>query len=150
MDKLIKYFETVETSFRKMKVITGMSMGLDIWAGEIVVNLRETDPRLHLIAAVPWPGFSARWNAEWKTRYEKLIKRADLVKHISQTYDPSVFTKRNFWMVEHCTRVIAFYNGSDGGTKEMIEYAKERDIDVVVGGIICSHGREIAVNAHDR
>jgi uncharacterized phage-like protein YoqJ len=116
--------------------ITGMSMGVDIWAGEIVANLRETDPRLHLIAAVPWPGFSARWNAEWKIRYEKLIKRADLVKQISQTYDPSVFTKRNFWMVEHCTRVIAFYNGSDGGTKEMIEYAKERDIDVVVGGII--------------
>ena len=116
--------------------ITGMSMGVDIWAGEIIVNLRENDPRLHLIAAVPWPRFSARWNAEWKTRYERLIKRADLVKHISRTYDPSVFTKRNFWMVEHCTRVIAFYNGSDGGTKEMIEYAQERDIDVVIGGII--------------
>ena len=116
--------------------ITGMSMGVDIWAGETVVNLREIDPRLHLIAAVPWPGFSARWNAEWKTRYERLIKRADLIKHISRTYDPYVFSKRNFWMVEHCTRVIAFYNGSDGGTKEMIEYAKERDIDVVIGGII--------------
>ena len=32
MDKLIKYFETVETSFRKMKVITGMSMALGLLA----------------------------------------------------------------------------------------------------------------------
>ncbi len=113
-----------------------MAMGVDIWAGEIVARLRDTDSRLHLIAAVPWPGFSARWNAEWKTRYEKLIKQADFVKYTSRTYDPSVFAKRNFWMVDHCTRVIAFYNGSDGSTKEMVEYAQEQDIDVVVGGIV--------------
>ena len=59
--------------------ITGMAMGVDIWAGEIVTRLRESDPRLHLIAAVPWPGFSARWNSEWKNRYESLLKKADLV-----------------------------------------------------------------------
>ena len=100
------------------------------------VHTKQRDPRLHLIAAVPWPGFSARWNAEWKTRYERLIKQADLAKYISRTYEPSIFTKRNYWMVEHSTRIIAFYNGSDGGTKEMIEYAQARDIDVVVGDII--------------
>ena len=116
--------------------ITGMAMGVDIWAGEIVADLRGTDPRLHLIAAVPWRGFSARWNPEWKARYETLIKRADLVRYTSQSFDPSVFEKCNKWMVEHCTRVIAFYNGSDGGTKEMIEYARELNIDVVVGGIL--------------
>ena len=53
--------------------ITGMAMGVDIWAGEIVLRLREEDSSLHLIAAVPWPGFSARWNAEWKERYDRLL-----------------------------------------------------------------------------
>lgn len=113
--------------------ITGMAMGVDIWAGEIVTRLRESDPRLHLIAAVPWPGFSARWNAEWKNRYESLLKKADLVKYISKKYDPSIFTKRNLWMVDHCSRVIAYYNGEDGGTKDMILYAQEKGIETVVG-----------------
>ena len=113
--------------------ITGMAMGVDIWAGEIVTRLRESDPRLHLIAAVPWPGFSARWNAEWKNRYESLLKKADLIKYISKKYDPSIFTKRNLWMVDHCSRVIAYYNGEDGGTKDMILYAQEKGIETVVG-----------------
>ena len=113
--------------------ITGMAMGVDIWAGEIVTRLRESDPRLHLIASVPWPGFSARWNAEWKNSYESLLKKADLVKYISKRYDPSIFTKRNLWMVDHCNRVIAYYTGEDGGTKDMILYAQEKGIETVVG-----------------
>ena len=88
--------------------ITGMAMGVDIWAGEIVAQLCENDPRLHLVAAVPWPGFSTRWNAEWKERYERLIKKADLVKYISKRYDPSIFETRNIWMVDHSARVIAY------------------------------------------
>ena len=110
--------------------ITGMAMGVDIWAGEIVTRLRESDPRLHLIAAVPWPGFSARWNTEWKNRYESLLKKADLIKYISKKYDPSIFTTRNLWMADHCSRVIAYYNGEDGGTKDMILYAQEKGIEM--------------------
>lgn len=32
--------------------ITGMAYGVDIWVGEIVVRLRESNPELHLIAAI--------------------------------------------------------------------------------------------------
>ena len=114
--------------------ITGMAMGVDIWAGEIVVRLREQDPRLHLIAAVPWQGFSARWNPEWKKQYEQLLKRADLVRYISHSYNQEVFARRNQWMIAHSSRVIGFYNGSDGSTKDMIESAKEAGLEVVIGG----------------
>ena len=96
--------------------ISGMAMGVDIWAGEIVVRLREQDPRLHLIAAVPWQGFSARWNPEWKKQYEQLLKRADLVRYISRSYNQEVFARRNQWMIAHSSRVIGFYNGSVGST----------------------------------
>ena len=115
--------------------IIGMAMGVDIWAGEIVADLRKTDPRLHLIAAVPWRGFSVRWNEEWKSRYDELIKQADLVKYISKKYDSSVFEKRNIWMVNHSSRVIAFYNGADGHTKDMINYATEKGLEIIVGGV---------------
>ena len=40
--------------------ISGCAMGVDIWAGQLVLQKREKNPALHLIAATPWPGFSNR------------------------------------------------------------------------------------------
>ena len=114
--------------------ITGMAMGVDIWAGEIVLRLRESDPRIHLIAAVPWPGFAARWKEEWKKQYYDLLHKADLVRYISRNYDPSVFSRRNIWLVDHSAKVIAYYNGEEGGTKETLDYAKSQGIEIIVGG----------------
>lgn len=37
--------------------ITGMATGVDIWAGEIVLELKRQHPDLKLIAAVPFEGF---------------------------------------------------------------------------------------------
>ena len=121
--------------------ITGMAMGVDIWAAEIVLRLRAEDPRLHLIAAVPWPGFPARWNVEWKQRYNSLLRGADLVRYISKTYDASVFSARNKWMVNHSARVIAFYNGAEGGTRDMLAYAEAQGVETVVGGEAATDAR---------
>lgn len=53
--------------------ITGMAYGVDIWAGEIVIRLREHNPDLHLIAAIPFADFSNRWSSEWKRHYSELL-----------------------------------------------------------------------------
>lgn len=41
--------------------ITGMGMGVDIWAAETVLQLRKDNPSLHLIAVEPCPGFAGKW-----------------------------------------------------------------------------------------
>ena len=41
------------------------------------------------------------------------------------------YGKRNAWMVDHSSLVIAVYNGTPGGTKNTIEYARHRSIRVV-------------------
>jgi uncharacterized phage-like protein YoqJ len=46
--------------------ITGMAPGVDIWAAEIVLELRKKEElSLKLIAASPHPGFENRWSIEW-------------------------------------------------------------------------------------
>ena len=42
--------------------ITGMATGVDIWAGEIVLELKRQHPDLKLIAAVPFEGFEKSWD----------------------------------------------------------------------------------------
>lgn len=110
--------------------ITGMAYGVDVWAGEIVVRLRESHPELHLIAAVPFEGFESRWSREWKERYSDLLGKADLVRYICPSYHPGAFQRRNEWMVDHSALVIAVFNGEKSGTKNTIDYAQKRGVRV--------------------
>lgn len=111
--------------------ISGCAMGVDIWAGQIVLKRKEQNPALHLIAATPWPGFARRWNEEWQGQYNELLQQADLVVNVSDHYHNGVFQQRNIWMVDRSSRVIAYYNGSAGGTKNTIDYAKKHNVQVV-------------------
>ena len=110
-------------------------MGVDIWAGQIVLQKKAQNPELHLIAATPWPGFANRWSSEWQAQYNALLHDADLVINVCNHYHNGVFQQRNEWMVDHSNRLIAYFNGATGGTKNTIEYAKQKGIEVVTNEI---------------
>jgi len=110
--------------------ITGMAYGVDIWAGQIVVRLRRTNPELHLIAAVPFKGFESKWTAEWVKAYNDLLGEADLVKYVCPGFSKAAYQIRNEWMVDRSARVIAVYNGEPGGTRNTIQYAQKEAISI--------------------
>ena len=110
--------------------ITGMGMGVDLWAAQIVLSARERQPDIHLIAVVPYPAFSAKWNADWMQTYRHVLKNADLVKQISEYYTQEAMTNRNRWMVDHAARLIGIYNGTEGYTGDLVHYALEQKITV--------------------
>ena len=99
--------------------ITGMARGIDLWAAEIVLELKRKhkDKELHLICALPHPDFESKWKLPDKMKYHSILKKADL--------------QRNIWMVNKSNRVIAAYNGEKGGTKNTIDYACRVGINVV-------------------
>ena len=111
--------------------ISGCAMGVDIWAAQIVLQKKQQNPSLRLIAATPWPGFSNKWSIDWQVQYSDLLKNADLIVPVSNHYHKSVFQLRNEWMVDHSNRVIAYFNGAPGGTKNTIDYAASKGIEVV-------------------
>lgn len=111
--------------------ISGMARGVDIWAAEIVIRLRDTGAPIHLIAASPYSGFESSWSPEWQHRYRSVLRSADLVRFVSPAYDSGCFQRRNKWMVDHSSRVIAVFNGEAGGTKNTIDYAASIGVPVV-------------------
>ncbi len=110
--------------------ITGMSRGVDIWAGEAVLQLSAQNPIIKLVAASPFEGFDEKWSAYWKDKYHFLIQRADEVRYICPRYSEDAFQKRNEWMVNHSSLVIACYNGEPGGTRNTILYAERQGVEV--------------------
>ena len=111
--------------------ITGMAMGTDIWAAEIVLERKKVNNNLHLICALPHPNFESRRSMTEKMRFSKIIKKADIVKEINDHYFTGCYQVRNEWMVDRSNLVIAVFNGQKSGTKNTVDYAKRKDVNVV-------------------
>ena len=112
--------------------ITGMACGVDIWAAEIIIDLMKDDDQLKLICAVPFKGMENRFSPEWQERYRNVLDHASDIRYICPRHNSWCYKARNQWMVDYSTRVIAVYNGKSGGTKQTIEYAKDRGKEVVL------------------
>ena len=111
--------------------ITGMARGVDIWAAQIVLKLRDEGCNVRLICACPYEGFERSWSQEWQKAYREILTVADFVKYVCNGYGPACFQIRNEWMVNHSARVIAVYNGENGGTKNTMDYAMKVGVPVV-------------------
>ena len=111
--------------------ITGMARGVDIWAAQIVLSLRNSGYDIKLICACPYDGFESGWSKDWQKQYKEILATADYVKYVCEGYSRSCFQIRNEWMVNHAARVIAVFNGEKSGTKNTIDYAAKVDVPVV-------------------
>ena len=108
--------------------ISGMARGVDLWAVEIVLDLRANGAAIRLICASPYRGFEVRWSQDWQERYRRVMEQANLVRFICPSYSWDCFQRRNEWMIDHSARVIAVYNGGPGGTRNTVEYARGREV----------------------
>lgn len=111
--------------------ITGMARGVDIWAAEIVLKLRDAGLPVKLLCACPYKGFEQNWSQTWQKQYHNILAAADDIKYISPNYSRACFQLRNRWMVDHASKVIAVFNGENGGTKNTIAYAEKNAVPVV-------------------
>lgn len=110
--------------------ISGMARGVDIWAAEIVLKLRDAGQPVKLICACPYDGFEQGWSRMWQERYAAILAAADYVKYVCPGYSRSCFQIRNEWMVNNSARVIAVFNNTPSGTMNTIKYAIRQNVPV--------------------
>ncbi len=108
--------------------LTGLAPGTDIWAGNIVIRLKDRFPELKLIAALPFSGPAG--DPEWAEKAERLLSRADLVKTIRPEGAEETCPRLQAWMVDHSSRLIAVYSGPAGSAGSMVRYARKIRIPV--------------------
>ena len=111
--------------------ICGMAEGCDLYFCEIVLSLKRRYPNVTLEAALPCPSQAEQWGAAARARYEALLSRCDYETMVSDRYSPGCMQRRNRYMVDHASLLIAAHDGVPGGTRSTIEYALRRGIDVV-------------------
>lgn len=101
--------------------ICGGASGFDLWAGDEARILG-----LEVWFAKPWAGHSPR--VEDRELYNRLQEYSSRVINVdeSESYPgPWCYQKRNEWMVDNATHVLAYWSGVEkGGTYNCVKYAR--------------------------
>ena len=111
--------------------ICGMAAGCDLYFAEAVLALRQSCPDLTLEAAVPCRGQEKGWSKPQQQRYRALLARCDSVTVLQESYRPGCMQRRNRYMVERSSLLLACFNGSPGGTMNTILLARRQGCKVV-------------------
>ena len=111
--------------------ICGMAQGCDLYFCEAVLYLREEHPEVSLEAAIPCPSQANSWSTAQRERYQNLLSRCDYETMVQDSYTPDCMQRRNRYMVDHASMLIAVHDGLPGGTRRTIEYAMRRGLDIV-------------------
>ncbi len=105
------------------RFICGMAMGCDMYFAEAVLRLKEERPGVCLEAAVPCPEQDARWPAQERKRYARLLSGCDRYTLISERYTYTCMAERNSYMIAQSSLLVAVFGGERGGTFNTIREA---------------------------
>ena len=111
--------------------ICGMAEGCDLYFAETVLALKKNYPHITLEAAIPCPSQADGWSEKQKARYRDILRRCDYETVVQQSYTPGCMQRRNRYMVDHASLLIAVNDGVRGGTRSTIEYAFRRGVNVL-------------------
>lgn len=115
----------------KRHFISGMAAGCDLFFCEACLELREERQDVTVEAAIPWDGQSDAWPEPLRRRYSRLVEDCDFYTLVQQHYTPECLMKRNRYMVDSSTLLIAAYNGRPGGTMNTMLYAMRQGVEII-------------------
>ena len=109
--------------------LVGMAIGFDLKVFEILQTKKKFN--IDVIACVPCKEQDKLWNSKQKEQYKIAIEQADKVVFISEEYFDGCMQKRNMYMVDNSSIVVAYMYAEIGGTKHCVNYAKKKNKNVI-------------------
>lgn len=128
-DQLVLLYENGYRCF-----YVGGAMGVDMWAGEILLQLKE-QPEYHdiqLISALPFEGYDQEWD-EWHKKRSHFIQAHTEVVVVGSQPGAIGYKKRNYYMVDHADVLLAVYDNGTvrSGTGMTVNYARKKGLKII-------------------
>lgn len=121
----------------------GGALGVDTWAAEAVLKLKEQYQGIELCLALPFPGYFKFWTKSSIERIQNIIEQSDGYEAVSPDVRPDAPTKytvpaykrRNYFMVDQCHYLIAVFDQDKSkpirsGTLQTVNYAKKKKLQL--------------------
>ncbi|MCP3025897.1 SLOG family protein [Halobacillus sp. A5] len=109
-------------------VIISGQMGVELWTGEVIIELKEEDYDISLGILPPFSNQQSRWPEAMQLAYEQLIEQCDFYKEIyEKNYEgPHQFRARDQFFIEHSDGcVVLFDEETPGSPKYLIDLIKK-------------------------
>lgn len=107
--------------------LSGMAQGAELWAAELVLELKCNRPNIILACVLPCDAQANRWHESARARYRTILQQADHTHFTSRHYTDDCTKRRNQFLVDHSSLVLAVYNGNpQTGTAQLLSYAQRQ------------------------
>lgn len=121
--EIVRMLEDVGVSY----FISGMAIGVDMYAAEIVLDLKSTYyPGIKLECVIPCESQPEKWTKALQERYAAIVEKCDKRTLLQKEYTPDCMEKRNRYMVDQANALIAVWDGRPSGTGKTVRYALEK------------------------
>lgn len=88
---------------------SGMDIGADIWAAEIILALKEQYPALRLIAVLPCETQANLWRKAQRERYFNILAQCDEVVYISKQNTSACSFQRARYLLDHAFQLLTVF-----------------------------------------
>lgn len=113
--------------------LCGGCIGGDFLFADAVISVRSERPdrEIRLNMCLPCRDQAEKWERGDRDRYSGYLQVADSIVCLSDRYTEGCMQKRNRYMVDRSSLLIAAYNGSSGGTEYTYKYARRSGLRTV-------------------
>lgn len=128
-----KIYDAAEALYRAgiRHYICGMARGCDMYFAEAILRLRSEHPDITLEAAIPCETQARDWNETERNRYFRIAHMCDYETLLQSVYTRDCMVKRNKYMADRSSILIAVYDGTLGGTMQTVNYAKKQGLEII-------------------
>jgi len=128
-----KLFDVVEALYNAgiRHYICGMAVGADMYFCEAVIKLRSEHEEVTLEAAIPCEEQTRLWGRREQKQYNYLVHQCDYETVIQHEYTDDCMHKRNRYMVDNSSVLVAVFDGTVGGTMQTITYAVRKGLEII-------------------
>ncbi len=123
-------YQSIEDGYETF--IAGGSRGIDLMAAELVYQFIHQGKKIRLVTAMPHPDFGNNFKGDDLFMRGNALIESELVINVSDKCHEGCYSKRNKFMVDHSSRLIAVVSDWQSGTGQTIRYAQQSGIDTKI------------------
>ncbi|MBQ8922761.1 MAG: DUF1273 family protein [Oscillospiraceae bacterium] len=107
---------------------SGCAPGIDLWAADMVLMQRSSNPALKLVCVLPFPEQGNTLRGDTRYHYETVLRAADRIETVGPHYYRGCYQARNQYLVMHSSRLIAVVTDMKSGTGQTIRIAERAGV----------------------
>ncbi|UDI78267.1 DUF1273 domain-containing protein [Staphylococcus taiwanensis] len=98
-------------------------IGIELWAAEVVIDLKSTFPELKLGIITPFYNHISKWNEHNQIKYNQIVQKADFIEsvHHSEYEGAFQFKQTDQFMLEHSDMSLLIYDDEQEGSPKFFK-----------------------------